>query len=124
MKVVIGYPPLESDKGIPFLGQNRQFQWGHSPWTAYPVVPAYAATMLQNQGHEVKWLDGIAEGWSYKQWENELIKFNPDILVIESKTPVIKKHWKIINRLKSSALNHQSLTIILVGDHVTARPEK
>ncbi|MCG2686162.1 hypothetical protein L6258_02220, partial [Candidatus Parcubacteria bacterium] len=100
MKVVIGYPPFDSPKGRAFLAQNRQFQWGHTPWTAYPMVPAYAATLLKEAGYEVYWLDGIWGGQNYAQWEEELFEINPDILMIETKTPVVKAHWKIIDRLK------------------------
>ena len=31
MKVMIGYPPIISDKGVPLLSQNRQFQWFMQP---------------------------------------------------------------------------------------------
>ena len=78
MKIAIGYPPLESKKGIPFLAQNRQFQWGTQPWNAYPMVPAYAATMLKKAGYEVVWLDGIAEGWTFQKWLSELKKGKAD----------------------------------------------
>jgi len=121
MRIAIGYLPLESKKGVPLLSQNRQFQWFHNPTYIYPVVPAYAATILKNDGHKVFWLDGIAEGWSYQRWEAELKKVNPDILMIETKTPVVKKHWKIINQLK---MKNGKLKIVLVGDHVTALPEE
>jgi len=123
MKIAIGYPPLE-EKFIPHLSQNRQFQWFHSPTFIYPVVPALAATLLKKEGHEVFWLDGIAEKWSYQQWLNELKKAKPEILVMETKTPVIKKHWKIINQLKKLTIDNHQLAIILVGDHVTALPEE
>ena len=46
LKISISYPPLESDKGIPLLSQNRQFQWFSEPTYIYPMVPAYAATLL------------------------------------------------------------------------------
>ena len=121
MKVVIGYPPLDSKKGIPYLGQNRQFQWGNNPWNAYPVVPAYGATMLKRAGYQVAWLDGIARGQTYHQWLADLKKAKPDLLVLESKTPVIKKHWQIINKLK---IINKKLKIVLVGDHVTALPQE
>ena len=45
MKIAITYPPLESEKGIPYLGQNRQFQWASDPWNAYPVVPGIMAVI-------------------------------------------------------------------------------
>ena len=62
MRVAIAYPPLPSDKGVPLLSQNRQFQWFNRPTYIYPVVPALAATLARDAGHEVAWLDGIAEG--------------------------------------------------------------
>jgi hypothetical protein len=61
MRISISYPPISGIKGTPMLSQNRQFQYFHTPTYVYPVVPAYAATMLGNAGHEVVWDDGIAE---------------------------------------------------------------
>ncbi len=124
MKIAIGYPPLKSEKGVPLLSQNRQFQWFPNLLTAYfiyPVIPASAATLLAKNKYEVFWLDGIAKKLTYEEWEGELERIDPDILMIETKTPVIKKHWKIINELKTK---NQQLKTILVGDHVTALPEE
>ncbi|MDD2349140.1 MAG: B12-binding domain-containing radical SAM protein, partial [Kiritimatiellae bacterium] len=58
MRIAIAYPPLPSDKGVPLLSQNRQFQWFSRPTYIYPVVPALAATQAHRAGHEVAWLDG------------------------------------------------------------------
>jgi len=131
MKIAISFPPLESDKGTPLLSQNRQFQWFNSPTYIYPVIPAYLATVLKANGHEVFWDDGIAEGLSYDQWLARIIKEQPDVIVIESKTPVINKHWKIIDELKTKiknlpalSLSRGKLKIVIVGDHVTALPEE
>lgn len=121
MKAAICYPPLESEKGIPLLGQNRQFQWAHDPWTAYPMVPASAATLLKTNGYEVVWLDGITESWSYSEFLDRLKDEKPDLVMIETKTPVVKHHWKIIEKLK---IVNCKLKIALVGDHVTALPEE
>ncbi|MBI5892564.1 MAG: B12-binding domain-containing radical SAM protein, partial [Deltaproteobacteria bacterium] len=124
MKISISYPPLESEKGIPLLGQNRQFQWFSEPTYIYPMVPAYAATLLKENGFEVIWDDGIAEGLTYNQWLERIKKERPDVIAIETKTPVIKRHWQIINDLKKlSTFNFQPLTV-LMGDHVTALPEE
>jgi radical SAM superfamily enzyme YgiQ (UPF0313 family) len=119
LKIFISYPPLESKKGIPLLAQNRQFQFSHSPWTAYPIVPALAATLLKQAGFEVFWDDAINEGLDFEQWEKRILSENPDIIVMETKTPVVKKHWKIINGLK---IKNYKLKIVLMGDHVTALP--
>jgi len=121
MKIAIGYPPLESKKGIALLAQNRQFQWAHKPWTAYPIVPAFAATLLKKYGLDVYWMDGIWSGQNYQDWEDELIRVVPDVLALETKTPVVKKHWKIIDRLKRK---NKRMKIVLFGDHVTALPRE
>lgn len=117
--IVIGYPPLPSRKGTPLLSQNRQFQYFNAPTYIYPMLPAYTATQLKLAGYTVYWMDGIACQQSYKEWLEELEEKNPDYLIMETKSPVIKKHWKIINSLKK---RFKDLTIILVGDHVTYAP--
>jgi len=119
MKIAISYPPIISSKGIPLLSQNRQFQYFNNPTFIYPMIPAYAATMLKENGYTVKWLDGIAERWSYGIFIEKLAQTKSDLLVIESKTPTIKTYWKIIDDIKS---HFPKLKIVLVGDHVSALP--
>ncbi len=121
MKISISYPPITSDKGVPLLSQNRQFQYFQSPTYIYPVVPAYAATMLANEGYEVLWDDGIAEEKAYNKWLTDIAHSKPDVIMLETKTPVVKKHWAIINDLKGILPNSK---VVLVGDHVTALPEE
>src|SRR3990170_2586004 len=124
LKVSISYPPLESEKGIPLLGQNRQFQWFSEPTYIYPMVPAYAATLLKENGYDVLWDDGIAEGLTYAQWLERIKREKPDVVAIETKTPVIKRHWKIIDDLKKLATGNWQPATVLMGDHVTALPEE
>ena len=119
MKISISYPPLTSEKGVPLLSQNRQFQYFNSPTYIYPVVPAYAATMLHNSGYDVLWDDGIAQEEHYNQWLSNLSHSSPDVIMIETKTPVVKKHWTIISDVKKVL---PSSKVVLVGDHVTALP--
>jgi len=120
MKIAITYPPLAGIKGTPLISQNRQYQVFHHPTYIYPIVPAYAATLLKKAGHQVIWLDGIAEKWSYRQWQARLKKEKPDLIVMETKTPVVKRHWQIINQLKKT----EQGKLVLVGDHVTALPKE
>jgi radical SAM superfamily enzyme YgiQ (UPF0313 family) len=119
LKIAISYPPIESGKGVPLLAQNRQFQWFNEPTYIYPMVPAYAATLLKQDGYDVIWDDGIAEEKTYERWLKEIIHQQPDIIAMETKTPIIKKHWKIINELKEHSPDTK---IALMGDHVTALP--
>lgn len=121
MKVMIGYPPLKSPKGTPLLGQNRQFQWFHNPSFIYPMIPAYAATLLKEAGYEVVWADGIAETWDYETFIEAVSREAPRLIALETKTPVVKLHWKIIDDLKG---RFPGLQVALMGDHVTALPQE
>lgn len=120
MRVAIVYPPMKSEKGVALLTQNRQFQWFSRPTYIFPVVPATAATMLDKAGHEVLFLDGIASELSNEEFERRLWQFNPQVVVIETKTPVVKRHWQWISQAKES----HDTKIVIVGDHVTAMPEE
>jgi len=128
MKVIISYPPLNNEKGCPTLGQNRQFQYFKDPTFIYPVVPATAATMLKQAGFEVIWNDCLAKGWNYAQFLEFIKKEQPDLVAFETKTPVVKQHWKIINDIKESTRGLSPKwavpVIVLFGDHVTALPEE
>ena len=115
-RVAIAYPPLVSEKGVALLTQNRQFQWFSRPTYIFPVVPATAATMLKEAGHEVLFMDGIAAELTVESFERQLAEFRPDYVVIETKTPVVKRHWKW-------AAEHD-YRVIMVGDHVTALPQE
>jgi anaerobic magnesium-protoporphyrin IX monomethyl ester cyclase len=119
MKVSISFPPIEGGKGIPEIAQNRQFQWFNNPDYIYPMVPAYAATLLKNDGHEVLWDDAIAREITYSEYMERLSREKPDLVVIETKTPVVKAHWKIIGNIKEIL---PETRVVMVGDHVTALP--
>lgn len=121
MKILIGYVPLISEKGVPLLSQNRQFQWFSKPTYVYPMVPASAATLLKHEGHDVHWLDGIAEGLSEAEFEKRYVAIGADLFLLETKTPVVKPTWRIVNNLKTLL---PSCKIVLCGDHVTALPEE
>lgn len=121
MKIIICYPPLDTSKGYPTLGQNRQFQYFSEPTYIYPVVPAQAATLLKQAGFQVVWLDCIAQGLSSARFFEIVRQERPDMIVFETKTPVIKQHWRIISELKTQ---DSRLKTVLFGDHVTALPEE
>jgi len=121
LRVAIIYPPIPSEKGVPLLSQNRQFQWFTRPTYIYPVVPALAATQAKLAGHDVAWLDGIASEWSPTVFDEQLAAFRPDLVMIETKTPVVRWHWGYIRGL---AARMPGVRTVLVGDHVTALPEE
>jgi len=121
MRISISYPPIPWIKGTPMISQNRQYQIFSESTYIYPIIPAYAATLLKNAGYDVVWDDGIAEEKSYGQWLAGLKKNSPDVVTIETKTPVVKRHWRIIDDIKE--VNPEAKAV-LVGDHVTALPRE
>ncbi len=118
---MISYPPIETTKGIPQVAQNRQFQYFNNPLYIYPVIPAQAATMLNQRGYDVIWNDAVAMQWSYSQFLENIKKEKPDFVAIESKTPTIKHYWKAVQDIKKV---HPQCVAVLYGDHVTALPEE
>jgi len=121
MKIVISYPPFSNIKGFPLLSQNRQYQVFSEKTIIYPIVPAQAATLLKQAGHKVIWNDCLAQNWDYQQFL-EFVKIEkPDLIAFETKTPVVKEHWKIIDDIKDKGLVPFT---VLLGDHVTALPEE
>lgn len=119
MKVAIIYPPITKNGKYPLLGQNRQFRYSSSASTVkiYPIVPSTAATLIKNAGFETLYLDGINERLSLEEFNQNLKAFHPDIVMIETKTPILKKHWRYINYL-----NNEGIKTVLVGDHVSWNP--
>ena len=121
MKIFIGYPPTESKKGVALLSQNRQFQWFSNPSYLFPIVLGSAATLLKSQGYEVVWMDCIAENISLEEFIRKIESEKPELFAFETKTPVIKQHWKLIDELKEK---FPEMKIAIMGDHVTAFPEE
>jgi len=121
MKILIGYPPTKSEKGIALLSQNRQFQWFSNPTYLFPVILGSAATLLREKGNEVIWIDSIAENVADEEFFKKIENEKPDLFAFETKTPVIKQHWEIINKIKEK---FPEMKIAIMGDHVTSFPEE
>ena len=121
MRVLIAYPPLKSTKGSPMLTQNRQFQWFHEPSYLYPCVPASAASLLQEDGHQVAWCDAHAENKSWAQFEKLLRDFEPELILLETKSPVVRQYWSLIDDIKEIV---PGTRCVMMGDHVTGNPRE
>ena len=81
------------------------------------MVEAFAEG-AKKAGHEVLFLDGIAAGMSPDSFDAELAAFDPEVVVVETKTPVVKRHWSWIEKQAGNT------KYVLVGDHVTALPQE
>jgi len=123
MRIVLGYPPLPDTEhlGMPQTQQNRQFQWFTEPTHIYPVIPAYAATMLGDDGHEVWWIDGPTKGYGWQEYLGHLIRIQPDLIAWEVKTPIVQRVWPLVDEVKRRL---PDCTVVLMGDHITALPDE
>lgn len=119
MKVALVYPIFKKKGQYPLLGQNRQFRFSNSKEIRiFPLIMGTAATMLKQAGHEVLFLDAINERMTNEQYEKILFSFNPDLILLETKAPIIKISWNHISYLKKKT----KAKIALCGDHVSFDP--
>lgn len=122
MKIALIYPPVQDRSGYPLLTQNRQFKFSRSLQVRiYPVVMSYLATMLKNEGHDVLYLDGINLRMDLSAFNSRLAGFKPDLLVLETKAPLIRRHGEYIRGIKKLL---PGARIALVGDHAAFYPEE
>ena len=122
LKVAISYPPIVNERGQKaMVSQNRNVQFFITPTYLLPVIHAQAATWLRDMGYSVYWDDGNAQLKSFDRWLRDLLAWQPDVLVFESTTPVMKFYWKWIDELKAKL---PSVVVIMTGYHSMRKPEE
>jgi radical SAM superfamily enzyme YgiQ (UPF0313 family) len=122
MRVAVVYPPVTKGGQYPLLSQNRHLKFSHSlEVRIFPLIPAHAATNLKHAGHAVLWLDGINERMTMDDFHAQLTAFKPDLVMLESKAPVISTHW---NYIKAAKQLFPQARFALVGDHVSYYPQE
>lgn len=87
----------------------------------YPMISAYACTLLKNNSFDIEFIDAVAMRLSKQDFLKELTNFNPDLVFMETKTPTIKYIWRVAAELKSVL---PKVKITLCGDHVSALPRE
>ena len=122
MKVAISYPPIVNNLGQKaMVSQNRNVQYFKEPTYLLPVVHAQAATWLRDLGHDVLWDDGNAQLKTFDRWLSDLTAWNPDVIVLESTTPVMKFYWRTVDRLKEVL---PRAIVVMTGYHSMRAPEE
>lgn len=101
------------------VSQNRNVQYFKKPTYLLPVTHAQAATWLQSEGHEVYWDDGNSQLKTFENWYSDLLKWQPDIVVFESTTPVMKFYWDLVNRIKK---DRPDTIVVMTGYHSMRLP--
>ncbi|OHA68764.1 MAG: hypothetical protein A3D59_01115 [Candidatus Wildermuthbacteria bacterium RIFCSPHIGHO2_02_FULL_47_17] len=122
LKVAISYPPIVNERGQKaMVSQNRNVQYFKTPTYLLPVTYAQAATWLKQLKFKVRWDDGNAQLKTYEKWFSDLVKWNPDIVVFESTTPVMKFYWRLTDELKKKL---PKTIFIMTGYHSMRKPEE
>lgn len=122
MKIAISYPPIINSIGQKaMVSQNRNVQYFSVPTYLLAITHAQAATSLKEKGFDVYWDDGNAQLKNYNQWINDLVNFNPKLIVLESTTPIMNFMWNVCNQLKEKMPN---AIIVMTGYHSMRKPEE
>ncbi len=89
---------------------------GYIKYIPFPFFLAYAASLLKNNGNEVKLIDAIAEGIDERSSIREINNFNPGLIVLEVSSPSFENDMNIAHNI------HQELPfcqIALCGPHAS-----
>jgi len=86
----------------------------------YPLWLAYATGYLEKKGHKSRLIDAIAFDWDVEKVLEDVSKFNPDLVVIDSNFSSIKNDINIANQIKekTGALN------VIVGPPASQFPKE
>lgn len=118
MKVVWLIPPM--GEGFPNVSQYRFFK--RMPIRIsiiYPYLAASGVTQINEDGHDVKFIDCPTE---QKTWRDvELRIQDADLIIMEGRTPIIHEVWSAIKHLKQ--LN-PAVKVAVYGDHVSWDPDE
>jgi len=124
MNIVFANIPFvkHDNEGNIYTGPNAGSRW---PWTSagltdyacFPFFMGYAVNYLIKHGFDAKFYDGVAlKHWNYEVVKSHIAKFQPDILFLETSTPL----FRTIKELARWAKESFSSRIVLVGPHIQA----
>ena len=108
MKVYLLNPPY-----LPHFGRGARWQdTGRGGTLYYPIWLSYATAVVE-QEHETKLVDAPAWDWSIKDVVEDVKRFRPDLIVIDSSFPSLNNDIKVADEIKTNYENE--VRTILVG---------
>jgi len=88
--------------------------------TFYPFMLAYCSSLLKRDSNaDVKFLDGNLNNWNHNQYLAEMLKENPDWLIMESSTLSFPHDIKLAKALKTKT----NCKLVFTGQHPSAFPK-
>ena len=116
MKVLFLNPPHR----FKLSRSSRWPEYTKSGTLYYPFWLAYAAGAMMKTKHETNLIDAIANEWDDSKTIDEIIKFKPQLVIVETSTPSIHSDIKFIEELKKVS----NVKVVLVGTHPSVLPEQ
>ncbi len=107
MKVYLLNPPY-----FPHFGRSARWQdTGRAGTLYYPIWLSYATALLE-QEHETRLVDAPAWNWATEDVIEDIGKFKPDLLVIDSSFPSLNNDISVAKAIKDV---YPAVTTVLVG---------
>ena len=106
MRVYMLNPPY-----MPRFGRSMRWQdTGRAGTLYYPIWLSYATGVVE-QEHKARLVDAPAWGWGIKEVLEDVKRFKPDLVVIDSSFPSLKNDVKVAEEVKKEV----DRTTVLVG---------
>jgi len=86
-----------------------------------PLNLAYLAAIAEREGHEVRVIDGEADGISLEKVVEKTSEFNPDVIGITATTPFYHVSVNLAKLLKEKK---SDMKIVIGGPHITVLKER
>tara|TARA_Y100000310_G_scaffold340225_1_gene435273 strand:+ start:1769 stop:3217 length:1449 start_codon:yes stop_codon:yes gene_type:complete len=119
MKVLFLHPPWPGE-GYGLRSQNRWPRKRGDKTNRYPILLCYAATLLKENGYDVKYIDSVIQDFDLQRTLDEVGAFSPDVIFIETATPTYAYDLKVVEKIKERF----DVKVLMAGSHVTKFPEK
>ena len=118
MKVYMLNPPF-----LPHFGREMRWQdTGRGGTLYYPIWLSYATGLLESEGHEIRMVDAPAWRWSKHNVIEDIKKFNPDVVVLETSFTSLNNDLNVAEAIKDNLENE--VPIIMFGPPTSQFPNK
>lgn len=123
MRILLLNVPWVEGKGV--YGVKAGARWPsrrskkkHMAYFPFPFSLAYATSVLKSRGFEARLRDGIAEEADRGELLRWTAEWGPELVVIETATPALRKDIEFARRLKEAL----PCKVAFCGPHCTALP--
>ena len=108
MKVYLLNPPY-----LPHFGRGARWQdTGRGGTLYYPIWLSYAAGVVE-QEYKTRLVDAVTRNWSRENVVEDIKKFKPDLIVVDSSFPSLNNDIKVAESIKEDYSD--TVKIVLVG---------